>query len=78
MLKVSNSSGGTFTHWIFDGMVETANLGNSKQNLSTKQDMFLLNTPDGLKEIMKIRDKNNVVIYDRTPYVLDNNVILTN
>ena len=78
MFKVSNTLTGPFTYWIFDGIVETVNLGNTKQSLTSKQDMFLFNTSGGLKEIMKIRDKNNSIIYDRTPYVLDNNGIVTN
>jgi hypothetical protein len=55
IFKVSNSVAGPFTYWIFDGMVLPANLSNSKQALTTKQDMFLLNTIDGLKEILKIK-----------------------
>jgi len=40
--------------------------------------MFLINTVNGLKEIMIIEDKNNETIYDRTQNVSYNNEILTN
>jgi hypothetical protein len=77
ILKVVTPSSLT-TYWIFDGMIKTENLDELKEDAVTNQDMFLINTDDGLKEIMKIKDKDNAVIYDRTSYVLNNNDILTN
>jgi hypothetical protein len=77
MFKVSNVINGTFTHWVFDGMINPSNIAETKVALA-KQNMFLLSTSNGLKEIMKIKDKDNYTLYDRTPYVSDNNGIVIN